>query len=62
MSDWFKSSYSGTANCVEMKRGDERVMIRSSISLDTVTFTHGEWLAFVAGVKAGEFDLEETTE
>jgi hypothetical protein len=33
------------------------VIVRNSDTGDLVTFTHAEWRTFVAGVKAGEFDL-----
>lgn len=54
-----KSSFSGSGNCVEVRRERrDLVEVRHSRHPDggTLVFTPGEWAAFVAGVKAGEFD------
>lgn len=57
---WYKSSYacSNGASCVEVRPGD-LVEVRNSRfpSAGMLSFTHAEWRAFVAGVKAGEFDF-----
>jgi hypothetical protein len=56
-----KSSFSGTANCVEVRRlPDGRIALRDSKdrTLPPHHFTPAEWTAFLAGVRAGEFDLE----
>jgi len=59
-----KSSYSGAvgANCVEV--GVEvqttlNVCVRDTKdeTRTTLRFTPAEWVAFIAGVKAGEFDV-----
>ncbi|MGQ0572739.1 MAG: DUF397 domain-containing protein [Pseudonocardia sp.] len=57
---YVKSSWSGNAGCVEVCRlGDDRVAVRDSKAPARVLhFSTGEWAAFVAGVKAGEFDVE----
>ena len=66
---WRKSSRSGARNCVEVaisagsKEGSEHVItLRDSKHPDgpTLVFTPAEWEAFVAGVRDGEFDLDET--
>ncbi|WP_157556404.1 DUF397 domain-containing protein [Herbidospora yilanensis] len=57
---WRKSSFSGTAQCVEVARLDEQhVGVRDSKneSGPALIFTPQEWRAFVGGVKNGEFDL-----
>jgi hypothetical protein len=59
---WRKSSYSngnGGNNCVEVSFRDGGVAVRDSKDRGgpTLTFTSGEWLAFLAGVRAGEFEL-----
>ena len=59
---WRKSSYSGTTggNCVEVAQNlPGAVAVRDSKDPDgpKVAFGPDEWLAFTAGVKAGEFDL-----
>lgn len=60
---WRKSSFSGTAddkdNCVELGAlPDGRVAVRNSKAPEAgvVFFTRAEMAAYVAGVKAGEFD------
>jgi hypothetical protein len=55
---WYKSSFSMQVNCVEVSvRDDDNRLIRSSRSrMHMLAFTKAEWDAFIAGVKAGEFD------
>jgi hypothetical protein len=55
-----KSSFSGTGGCVEVRiLADGMIGLRDSkdISKPPHVFTEREWHAFVAGVRAGEFDL-----
>ncbi|EHY89405.1 DUF397 domain-containing protein [Saccharomonospora azurea] len=57
---WRKSSFSSAGqDCVEFRRIEGGVEVRNSKRPDeaSVTYTDSEWRAFVAGVKAGEFDL-----
>ncbi len=57
---WRKSSFSGNqGDCVEFRRVEGGVEVRNSKRPDegSVAYTDSEWRAFVAGVKAGEFDL-----
>jgi hypothetical protein len=58
---WRKSSHSGDAGeCVEtVVLPDQRVAVRhSKHPADAVLiYTPAEWRAFIAGAKAGEFDL-----
>lgn len=62
---WRKASYSGNGggNCVEVGRdGDGTVLVRDTKDLGhgpVCRYTPAEWRAFVAGVCAGEFDLDE---
>ena len=67
---WRKSSRSGR-DCVEIsisegsKEGSDYVItMRDSKNPDgpTLVFTPAEWEAFVAGVRDGEFDLDENGE
>jgi len=46
--------------CVSVKTTDTQVMVRDTKdpSKTTLTFSHGEWDAFIKGVKNGEFDLK----
>lgn len=56
-----KSSYSnGGDNCVEVAvTRDRHVALRHSRhpELPPQVYTEGEWIAFLAGAKDGEFDL-----
>lgn len=59
---WRKSSFSGNqqdSDCVEVAElADGGHLVRDSKrpAGGTLTFTAGEWAAFVKGVRAGEFD------
>jgi len=56
-----KSTFSGTGSCIEVRRlPDGRIALRDSkdVSLPPHHFTAAEWTAFLAGVRAGEFDLQ----
>jgi len=58
---WRKSSYStGGGECVETAvLPDRRIAFRHSKHPDgaVLLYAPAEWRAFIAGVKAGEFDL-----
>ena len=55
---WFKSSFSGSNNCVLIRHGDDVWLRDSKDSAGPVlSFTRAEWTAFLQGVRAGEFDL-----
>ena len=59
---WHKSSRSsGNGNCVEVAVVDEAVAVRDTKDRNgpMLVFTPAEWRAFVAGAKAGEFDLAD---
>lgn len=61
--EWHKSSFSngsGGNNCVEVLLSGQAVYTRHSRApySSQVRFTRQEWAAFLAGVKAGEFDVE----
>ena len=55
---WRKSSYSVTGECVEVADLDENIAIRNSNDPDagTLVVHRAEMAAWIAGVKAGEFD------
>ena len=55
---WRRSSRCETGGCVEVAHTDGTIAIRDSKDVDgpVLTFSHGEWAAFVAGVRNGEFD------
>jgi hypothetical protein len=59
---WQKSSYSGSNGgaCVEIARlpdGGRAVQDSKDPGGPKLAFAADEWVAFIAGVKAGEFDL-----
>jgi hypothetical protein len=59
---WRKSSFSfSNSNCVEVDTDGPAVAVRDTKDRTgpVLSFTPGEWLAFLAGVRNGEFDLPE---
>lgn len=63
--EWRKSSKSGTGmDCVEVRQSHDcyapDIEVRNSKRPEagSVMFTAGEWEAFIAGAKLGEFDLD----
>jgi Domain of unknown function (DUF397) len=56
-----KSTFSGPNGCVEVAIRDDGVAVRDSRNRGgaVLEFSPGDWKAFVRGVKAGEFDLEQ---
>lgn len=58
---WFKSSFSNNGNCVQV-RLRQGVLVRDSKDPGgpILSFTNSEWIAFVEGVRNGEFDLPAT--
>jgi hypothetical protein len=57
-----KSTFSGGAGCVEVRLlPDGRIALRDSKdpALPPHHFTATEWNAFLAGVRAGEFNLDD---
>ena len=57
---WIKATASnGNGACVEVARGGENeILLRNSRDPEGLVqhFTKAEWVAFLAGAKAGEFD------
>jgi hypothetical protein len=55
---WRKSSLCGSSSCIEVAQLRGGVAIRDSKESEgpVLRYTSDEWKAFVAGVKAGEFD------
>jgi hypothetical protein len=60
--DWYKSSFSiNEPSCVGARiHADGTVDLRNTNNPEgpMLTFTRPEWLAFVQGVEAGEFNLD----
>jgi hypothetical protein len=52
--------FDGNSNCVEVAIAADAIGVRDSKNRTqaTLRFTRSEWIAFVKGVKAGEFDVE----
>jgi predicted secreted Zn-dependent protease len=59
--EWRKSSRSSDGACVEVAMDHDAVLVRDSKAPTgrVLRFNRHEWAAFLAGVRAGEFDLEE---
>jgi len=53
---WFRACEDGA--CVEVASADDGVAMRDSKDQDgpLLRFTRAEWMAFLAGAKAGDFD------
>lgn len=61
--EFVRSSFCDTATCVEVGQSPvtQYVYMRNSQDPGTVIFfTAEEWRAFIAGVKNGEFDVNES--
>ena len=60
MVEFNRSSFCNLGGCVEVATAqDGSVLVRSSKNQDgarSLEFTREEWIAFIRGVKAGEFD------
>jgi hypothetical protein len=54
---WRKSPFSDKENCVELAFTDDFVLVRDSKEPagPCLHFTATEWLAFVTGVRSGQF-------
>lgn len=64
MTGWRKSSHCVENNCVWVDIRADVVFVRGYDEQGSdrrLVFLHHEWAAFLAGVKAGEFDLPEVT-
>ena len=58
--DWRKASRCDSGTCVEVASVNGGVAIRDSKQPDGsphLTFSPEPWQAFIAGIRAGEFDL-----
>jgi hypothetical protein len=56
---WRTSSRCGTGACVEVAQDAKAIHLRDSKdpAAARLVFSHDEWKSFVAGLKAGEFDV-----
>ena len=57
--NWRKSDFCGTASCVEVAQQVDSFLVRDSKNPNgtVLSFDRAEWDAFVAGVRAGNFDF-----
>lgn len=58
LNEWHKAACSNGGACVEVMETEDGFQVRDSGDYGTgpvLRFTHAEWAAFLAGVKAGEF-------
>jgi hypothetical protein len=55
---WRRASYCASNECLEVARQDDLILLRDSkeASGSVLRYAPEEWLAFVRGIKAGEFD------
>jgi hypothetical protein len=55
---WRRSSYSEAGDCVEVAMAGGRILVRDSKvpAGPMLCFTSGEWSAFLAGARDGQFD------
>ena len=62
LTHWTRSSFCSFANCVEIATDGDAIFVRDSKDPAAVLrFTTAGWEAFLAGVRAGEFDHEGET-
>lgn len=53
---WQRSTFCADKSCVEVAKDGDTVLVGDGKDPGpALSFTMGEWAAFVAGVKAGEF-------
>ena len=59
---WLKSTYSADNGCVEVAALGDHVGVRDSKDRNgpRLLFTQEEWIAFITGVRDGEFQLPLT--
>jgi len=56
---WHRASRCANGECVEVARGDGLILVRDSKDPAgaVLTYSDEEWTAFIASIKAGEFDV-----
>jgi hypothetical protein len=55
---WRKASFCASGECVEVTQRNGMIVLRDSKQPNgsVISYTREEWLSFVLGIKAGEFD------
>ncbi|GGM15829.1 DUF397 domain-containing protein [Dactylosporangium sucinum] len=58
--EWRKSDFCGSSSCVEVAKHADSFLVRDAKNPNgsVLTFDRAEWDAFVAGVRAGNFDFQ----
>jgi hypothetical protein len=61
---WMTSSFCSVGTCVSVAHTDNTVMVRHSAHPDgtVLAFSREEWVEFLSGVRAGEFDVAPAEE
>jgi hypothetical protein len=56
---WAKSRRCDTNACVEVALAADEILVRSSADTEgpVLRFTRAEWIAFIGGVRDGDFDF-----
>jgi predicted secreted Zn-dependent protease len=56
---WRRASRCSNSGCVEVAMNGDEITVRDAKRADSpvLTYSREEWRVFLAGVKAGEFDL-----
>jgi hypothetical protein len=54
---WIKSGRCESNACVEVALAENEILVRSSEASPVLRFTRDEWVAFVGGVRDGDFDF-----
>ena len=56
---WRQAKRCGSNACVEVAKSGEHYLIRDSKrpEIEALRFTEAEWIAFLAGARAGDFDF-----
>ena len=53
--EWRRSSWCHTTDCVEVSFTGAQVRIRQTGSIEAIVCGPAEWVAFLGGVRSGEF-------
>ena len=61
---WIRSGRCANSACVEVSATPDEVVVRNSTNPEgaRVAFTHDEWIAFIGGVRDGDFDFHGTVQ
>ncbi len=59
LTSWVKSRRCEASSCVEVAIEEDKILVRNSTEPHghVLSFTADEWVAFVGGVRDGDFDL-----